>query len=455
MPVPDSYFLSLRDGMSAEAATASRWTALDERTTVSFPDLSPAVLGALAELWPGGAYEEALLGAVRGAEGAQAVQSLTRCLRRLDEHGVLLRSVWTGDTAVATLVPRSPFTFPHRTIAAGHRRRISRFAYTRRVGRALTVSSPRSRAVVLLDDARAAALIGALAEPATVPELVAGVGSLPAGTVALVLCLLDNAGLLAPPGEGAVPEEDDPVLGSWSFHDLLFHVHRRLDGAHRPAGMAHRPTDTARPHPRRPAARRIRLERPDPGVVRHEDPPFARVQETRCSIRVHGSEPLTVRQLGHFLHRTAGRGIREAGMPDALSVYPVVHACRGLDTGLYRYEPEDHVLARLGERTPDVEQLLRDAAESVRLPGRPPQVLLVLTARPCTGVPYGQLLRQVGAVYQQMYLVATAMGLAPCALDCGDADAFGRAAGTDYCGEPSVGEFLLGSSPVDPLPGFP
>jgi hypothetical protein len=47
------------------------------------------------------------------------------------------------------------------------------------------------------------------------------------------------------------------------------------------------------------------------------------------------------------------------------------------------------------------------------------------------------------------------MGLAPCALDCGDADAFGRAAGTDYCGEPSVGEFLLGSSPVDPLPGFP
>jgi len=44
-----------------------------------------------------------------------------------------------------------------------------------------------------------------------------------------------------------------------------------------------------------------------------------------------------------------------------------------------------------------------------------------------------------------MYLAATAMGLAPCALGCGDSDAFGRAADTDYYGETSVGEFLIGS----------
>jgi hypothetical protein len=50
-----------------------------------------------------------------------------------------------------------------------------------------------------------------------------------------------------------------------------------------------------------------------------------------------------------------------------------------------------------------------------------------------------------------MYLTATAMGLAPCAIGGGDADLFARAAGTDYCTETSVGEFLLGNPRPDPV----
>jgi hypothetical protein len=49
-----------------------------------------------------------------------------------------------------------------------------------------------------------------------------------------------------------------------------------------------------------------------------------------------------------------------------------------------------------------------------------------------------------------MYLVATAMGLAPCGVGGGDSDSFAWAAGTDYFAETSVGEFLLGSLPEDP-----
>ncbi len=44
-----------------------------------------------------------------------------------------------------------------------------------------------------------------------------------------------------------------------------------------------------------------------------------------------------------------------------------------------------------------------------------------------------------------MYLVATAMNLAPCALGSGNSDFFTRAAGIDYYEESSVGEFTLGS----------
>jgi hypothetical protein len=46
---------------------------------------------------------------------------------------------------------------------------------------------------------------------------------------------------------------------------------------------------------------------------------------------------------------------------------------------------------------------------------------------------------------QTMYLVATAMDLAPCAIGGGDSDLFAQAAGLNYLSEGSVGEFALGS----------
>ena len=53
--------------------------------------------------------------------------------------------------------------------------------------------------------------------------------------------------------------------------------------------------------------------------------------------------------------------------------------------------------------------------------------------------------KNVGVLYQTMYLVTAAMGLAPCGLGAGNSALFARAAGTDYFAESSVGELLLGS----------
>jgi SagB-type dehydrogenase family enzyme len=77
--------------------------------------------------------------------------------------------------------------------------------------------------------------------------------------------------------------------------------------------------------------------------------------------------------------------------------------------------------------------------------------LVVLSARvgrlmwKYEGIPYATVLKNVGALYQTMYLTATAMGLAPCALGSGDAVAFTQATGRDPLEECSVGEFILGS----------
>jgi SagB-type dehydrogenase family enzyme len=83
-----------------------------------------------------------------------------------------------------------------------------------------------------------------------------------------------------------------------------------------------------------------------------------------------------------------------------------------------------------------------------------PDVLVTMAARfarvswKYRSIAYATTLRHTGVVYQTMYLVATAMGLAPCGLGNGDADLAARAFGLDYLSESSVGDFILGSRPA-------
>ena len=186
-----------------------------------------------------------------------------------------------------------------------------------------------------------------------------------------------------------------------------------------------------------------------------------------------GEHPLTHRQLGEFLYRVARvRDRREVEVPTQhgpvrlelasrpypaggglyeLEVYAAVRACAGLAPGLYHYDPAGHRLVRLSGPTAEVTALLRDAAESTGAAEEGLQVLLILAARfprlawKYESIAYALTLKHVGVLYQTMYLAATAMGLAACAVGGGDADLFARAACTDYYAETSVGEFLLGS----------
>ena len=134
-----------------------------------------------------------------------------------------------------------------------------------------------------------------------------------------------------------------------------------------------------------------------------------------------------------------------------LEVYAVVHACAGLAPGLYHYEPCGHRLEVLAAPSAEVAALLADASQATGIPAERLQVLLVLAARfprvmwKYSSMAYAAILKHVGVLYQTMYLVATAMGLAPCGVGAGDSDCFARAAGLDYYAETSVGEFLLGS----------
>jgi SagB-type dehydrogenase family enzyme len=442
-----SFFLSLREGASAAARGASELTIRDRRVEVRFQDLSPGALAALRRLGDQGAEEDELIASVHHIDGEGAALRFLGRLHALDQNGLLLRSVGAEGVCLATLTPMAAgFEYSSPRVVLAQSYIISRFACLRRDGGSLIVDSPHSRVCILLHDARAAVLVGALAKPATVAELVDRVKSLPPKEVALLLALLLKAGAVEPSLDNRTDplECDTPALQTWSFHDLLFHSRR--SGSHSfDAGRFRPPLRyTPQPHPVS-ALSWTSLDRPEAERAERDCATFAWVQEQRRSVRDYGTEPITVGQLGEFLYWAVRYEQPLPGVLCPLQVYPVIDICGGLEPGLYHYDSMHHGLAQLCGRTPFVERMLMDAGASIASPKRRLQVLLVLASRKCSAVPYSLILQQVGASFQRMYLVATMMGLAPCALGCGDADAFARAASAEYCSETSVGEFLLGS----------
>jgi SagB-type dehydrogenase family enzyme len=191
------------------------------------------------------------------------------------------------------------------------------------------------------------------------------------------------------------------------------------------------------------------------------------VATCRRSIRRHDhAQPITREQLAEFLYRVQGGGFTDvplesdggsrrhfypnAGAVGELEIYPLVARCDGLDPGLYHYDSVKHELARVAPMGAAGEKMLSFARSAAGMPDIP-QVLLVITARVqrmmrrYQGNPYMLCVKDSGVLTGWMYLVATAMSLAPCALGAGNAAAFESMSGLDSLVEPSIAEFVLGS----------
>jgi SagB-type dehydrogenase family enzyme len=331
-------------------------------------------------------------------------------------------------------------------------------------------------------------LAASLAVDSTLSELTDRATRMPPQAVPPVLGLLADAGMVehSEVGRAGGDRGDKPVptaVDAWEFHDLLFHARTRRGRTDAPFGGTYRLAGRMDPPPPvRPITgdAALPLFRPDLARLEEQDPPLARVVEARRSQRVYGDRPLDARQLGEFLYRVArvreqqdveqeapsgpmrvamvSRPYPSGGALYELEFYAAVAACEGVEPGLHYYEPRGHALVPIRARTDEVGGLLRDAAESAGIAPDAIQVLLIVSARlprlswKYASIAYALVLKHVGVVLHSMYLAATAMGLAPCALGAGDSDLFARASGTDYYAETSVGEFLLGSRRVAESP---
>jgi SagB-type dehydrogenase family enzyme len=418
----------------------------------------PALSGALSRLAESGATENALCQQAVQSGEMMALYSLIGVLRTLDSRGALQRHVVLDGRPLARLVPTArQFRFRADGGVCDTQQQLSQFAHIRSDGGSLIVESPLGRARVELLDAAAASLLFALAQPRSFNDLERLFPALAGGPLIGLLILLHNA---------AVLNDELSDRSWWQFHDLLFHMRSRR-GRHDAGYGGTYPHKTAAPPPLiKPAGTGdiIPLEKPDLDQLRRTDPPCADVMERRRSERCYGSEPLTIQQLGEFLYRTvryqgvmaddrtqyALRPAPSGGALQELEVYAVVARCGGLEPGVYHYRPSEHALTRVALASPQFEHLIEQAWVTADRKA-PVQVLFEITARAnrvfwkYESMAYALILKNVGALYATMYFAATAMNLAPCALGGGDSELFASIAGLDPCGEPNVGEYLLGS----------
>jgi SagB-type dehydrogenase family enzyme len=147
-------------------------------------------------------------------------------------------------------------------------------------------------------------------------------------------------------------------------------------------------------------------------------------------------------------YEAASRPVACGGAMHEIDTYLLIRRCDGVAPGLYRYDPLEHQLMHLDALNPACEQLLQNACHS-SVAEQPPDVLFQFAARygrlswKYEGLVYALILKHVGVIMQQLYLVATALNLAPCSLGAGDSELFARATSLDPLTDVCVGELML------------
>jgi SagB-type dehydrogenase family enzyme len=296
--------------------------------------------------------------------------------------------------------------------------------------------SPLAVGRLVIDDVQVITLLYSL--PNIPPEFDAEV-------VTMLMMLLGQAGFL---------DNHDKEYAVWPVQELMHAVNIPIDLRAPQPPVA----------PLKPPMSDDVVALPEIAPEAWQDDSFAHVIQTRRSRYVYSETPITIAQLSEFLSRTLRvhgevkghsydttlRWYPSAGAAYELEAYLSVYQCEGLETGFYHYHPANHTLEHLF-LDPAIRQQWREQAYTstgYQLKSTA-QILIFFTAR------MGRLQNKhrglalaytnLGVVEQTLYLTATAMNLAPCALGGWPAKTFAQQTGIPLAEEALVGQFLVGS----------
>ena len=345
---------------------------------------------------------------------------------------------------------------------------LSRFAFVQAAeGGAVVESAVAAYRVTISAEWLGRLLPGLLVDPPKADPSAGDVSSALRSTLGVV-GLLEAAEPLGRDGQS----EGQELRRMGEMHDLLLHRRSRWgrwDGAFGAAFPYLGSIGPPEPVPVPSGGELITLPVPAWPDVVARDGSFTEVLERRASARKPGLAPLSMPQLGEFLFRCARvRGTYgphpDSGLPYVavdrpfpsgggmhdLELYLVVREVAGLAPGAYHYMAAQHCLEAQAADSHAIDSLLAGATRAT-MTADPPQVLIVIASRMVRmawkyrSITYATILKNVGVLYQTMYLVATAMGLGPCALGSGDDVAADRVLGLTRRCELAVGEFMVSS----------
>jgi SagB-type dehydrogenase family enzyme len=352
---------------------------------------------------------------------------------------------------------------------------LSRFAYMRRRATEMVLESPRAGALFKICDPKIAAALVALSTPQQVKQLRRQkdfVGHELLGLLVDCQILFKIAA-----GDGLRPDEGDDALVLWDFHDLVFHA-RSTEGRHaNPLGGAYPYADAISPLPAvRPPwpGKKIDLREVLPAPEEALSPAAKLLRKRHSTRDFDNRRPITFAELARFLESTArvqsefktpldhgggGGGGPEltytvrpypsGGASYELELYLAVDTCEGLSRGFYHYDAGAHALVPIETRGNQLDALLNGAAFAMGV-NAAPQILITIAARfgrvswKYSSIAYALILKDVGALMQTLYVVATDMGLGGCAIGTTNIDLFAKMTGLDFHVEGPVGQFALG-----------
>lgn len=442
----------------------------DPQHKLTFKSVEPGLKKVLFALANDGETLEKMSGWIQQDRGEFVVFKFYQYIQKFASFGWLYHAVATIEGRIALAKPMTTDArFLPTLVVIDRQYTLSRFAYIHQVKGQTILESPLSKMTVHLSNWQAIAIVGLLANSCTASTIATQIKDIHLDTIEQLIGLLLSTQMLCEVAEdGTIAEQTDVILAQWEFHDLLFHARSRSGRHANPVGGTYRFSGQIEQLPAldsHKSEQTIALSKPDLANLVAADLPFTQVLEQRRSIREYGEIPISTRQLGEFLYRCARiknqiqteqgelltRPYPSGGAMYELELYIAVDRCQDLEPGLYYYQPQAHELCSISSATEPVQALLKNAGRSMGADN--PQLLIIITARfqrlawKYESIAYALMLKHVGALYQTMYLVATAMNLAPCGIGSGDSDLFTMAAGSNYYAQTSVGEFALGSRP--------